>query len=598
IFLSFLFPKGKDPRRKTIDQSLIQPLPSKLCVFHTSSHHRPVPRRRPPPPYPLQSRRRRPIYEIASPPPPSPKSIAPIPIPIPISVAVTVTVSDAAPSPPGVILLVLLRSDHNPLHRRLPPPLPPLPLLHPLPPPQIPASPPSREFQFPVDRPIAARPSLRRLGGQRDPPIAGGEERVRFLLQNSRDSLPWPSGAEFPVNVSIKKKKKKGSCSCLMASIVCSLMTLLQVVSVYLSPDNDDEDQNMLCTYPFLSCVLFGGFAAVYAVVFLIACWRVMAVVINKGMRRRIGALVSSVIVALSVQITCLILSCLLFPEDTVYGFLVLAMFIFVLGAMAIGDLILIITPITHALQLNPPPLTATCDSGGNYFSSSCPVFYMTQAETPQILNHHEVPQRVMQTATLPVMARIQGLQNLVSSMSLAKICQLFMDDMDVVLGSMVQGTAKAQRTCSKLKRVKVEHAQCRDRENVLASCLDEVGNMYEKVFNDYAVFTVEKDSLEVRLEEADGRHECCLGLKIELARGRDVGFQERKEIGKETAKGLMVKMGSLQRQREWMPFDADAVLKERADHPMQARPISKFDPSLAVAKGGASSSRKDFIVR
>lgn len=143
-------------------------------------------------------------------------------------------------------------------------------------------------------------------------------------------------------------------------------MTILQILFVYYSPfegrlprfmhgssspgRNAFGNETMLCTYPFFSCLVFGGFAVFYAMVFLISCWRVMALVINKGMRRRINSLATAVMVMLSAQIACLSLSWLWMPEDVEYGFVVLFMFLFVVGSMAIGQVILVIKPIVDAL--------------------------------------------------------------------------------------------------------------------------------------------------------------------------------------------------------------------------------------------------------
>ncbi|KAK6118520.1 hypothetical protein DH2020_047787 [Rehmannia glutinosa] len=170
----------------------------------------------------------------------------------------------------------------------------------------------------------------------------------------------------YLVNVSIKKKKPSRIWALASLFMVCSPMTMLQIVFVYFSPwegkmprfmhgssvpGNDMfGNRTMLCTYPFFSCLIFGAFSVVYAMAFLLSCWRVMALVINKGMRNRINSLATVVMVALSAQIVCLSLSWLWLPEDAAYGFVVLAMFLFVTGSMAIGEVILVIKPITDAL--------------------------------------------------------------------------------------------------------------------------------------------------------------------------------------------------------------------------------------------------------
>ncbi|KAI3471252.1 hypothetical protein Pfo_027915 [Paulownia fortunei] len=170
----------------------------------------------------------------------------------------------------------------------------------------------------------------------------------------------------FLVNVSIKKRKPSRMWALASLLMVCTPITLLQIAFVYFSPlegkmprfmhgssvlGNDPfGNRAVLCTYPFFSCVIFGAFTVAYAMAFLLSCWRVMALVINKGIRNRINMLATAVMVALSVQIVCLSLSWLWMPEDAEYGFLVLAMFLFVTGSMAVGEVILVIKPITDAL--------------------------------------------------------------------------------------------------------------------------------------------------------------------------------------------------------------------------------------------------------
>ncbi|KAL3650584.1 hypothetical protein CASFOL_006987 [Castilleja foliolosa] len=170
----------------------------------------------------------------------------------------------------------------------------------------------------------------------------------------------------FLVNVSIKKKNPSRIWALASLFMVCAPMTVLQILFVYFQPfegrmprfmhgssvpGNDlFGNRTMLCTYPFFSCVIFGGFTAIYAMVFLLSCWRVMALAINKGMRNRINSLATAVMVALSVQIACLSLSWLWMPDEAPYGFVVLAMFLFVMGSMVVGEVILVIKPIMDTL--------------------------------------------------------------------------------------------------------------------------------------------------------------------------------------------------------------------------------------------------------
>ncbi|GFP93692.1 hypothetical protein PHJA_001513600 [Phtheirospermum japonicum] len=120
----------------------------------------------------------------------------------------------------------------------------------------------------------------------------------------------------FLVNVSIKKKNPSRIWALASLFMVCAPMTLLQILFVYFQPfegkmprfmhgssvpGNDVfGNRTMLCTYP----------------------------------------------------IACLSLSWLWVPDDAAYGFVVLAMFLFVMGSMVMGEVILVIKPIMDALAV------------------------------------------------------------------------------------------------------------------------------------------------------------------------------------------------------------------------------------------------------
>ncbi|KAL5177776.1 PH, RCC1 and FYVE domains-containing protein 1 [Glycine soja] len=56
--------------------------------------------------------------------------------------------------------------------------------------------------------------------------------------------------------------------------------------------------ETVLCAYPFLSSVLFAVFGVAYSMWFLFSCWRILSLVISKGLRVRIYVLASIVLVA------------------------------------------------------------------------------------------------------------------------------------------------------------------------------------------------------------------------------------------------------------------------------------------------------------
>ncbi|KAG8381079.1 hypothetical protein BUALT_Bualt06G0084800 [Buddleja alternifolia] len=172
----------------------------------------------------------------------------------------------------------------------------------------------------------------------------------------------------FLVNVSIKKKNPPQLWAIASVLILCSPIILLQIIFVFFSPfesfvpkftpsssvltTDHYGNKSVLCVYPIMSSLAFSGFTIAYATAFLLSCWRVMALVINKGIRQRISMLATTVMVALPLQIICLSLSWLwMSPEDAVYGSLVLAMFVSVAWCMAVGEVILVLRPIRDTLE-------------------------------------------------------------------------------------------------------------------------------------------------------------------------------------------------------------------------------------------------------
>ncbi|KAL8519582.1 hypothetical protein ACS0TY_010499 [Phlomoides rotata] len=182
---------------------------------------------------------------------------------------------------------------------------------------------------------------------------------VKFSIKATKPSRMWPELAS--------------------SLLICSSITLLQIIVVFVSPWESKMPKLMhgssviagyagvlgnemvFCTYPFFSGAIFGGFTIGYAMVFLLSFWKVMELVINKGTRHRIYMLATAVTVALSVQIVCLSLSWLWTPEEAEYGLVVFAMFVFVAGSMAVGEVVLVLKPIKDALAVGGGGLESQC---------------------------------------------------------------------------------------------------------------------------------------------------------------------------------------------------------------------------------------------
>lgn len=118
--------------------------------------------------------------------------------------------------------------------------------------------------------------------------------------------------------------------------------------SSFLSTDISGNEK-VLCTYPLYSAILFGGFAIAYSLAFLFSCWRVISFVINRKIQVRVNLLATSFMIALPLQILCLVLLPIRPAEDTVHDVAVMVMFLAVAWCVVVGEVTLVIKPITDA---------------------------------------------------------------------------------------------------------------------------------------------------------------------------------------------------------------------------------------------------------
>ncbi|KAG5036072.1 hypothetical protein AAZX31_04G212100 [Glycine max] len=173
----------------------------------------------------------------------------------------------------------------------------------------------------------------------------------------------------FLLNASIKRKTPNNDKWAITSVLLtCLPVATLQALLIFFAPFknrvpaessvvlNDGYGfETVLCAYPFLSSVLFAVFGVAYSSWFLFSCWRVLLLVINKGLRVRIYVLASIVLVAIPLQIVSLGFSVLWSPHQEVYGVVSLVGFLAAFGCATAGEGILVIKPISDAL-----------DAGGN----------------------------------------------------------------------------------------------------------------------------------------------------------------------------------------------------------------------------------------
>ncbi|XP_008795310.1 uncharacterized protein LOC103711086 [Phoenix dactylifera] len=111
-------------------------------------------------------------------------------------------------------------------------------------------------------------------------------------------------------------------------------------------------NDSSVCTYPLLSTIVLGIFYAL-----LISCvayvgTRLFSLVINKGLRRRVYVLISSVILFLPLRVLLLGFSVLPHPGNLVYEAIVFLAFLMLLFCTMVGICILVYFPVADSLAL------------------------------------------------------------------------------------------------------------------------------------------------------------------------------------------------------------------------------------------------------
>ncbi|CAL5204116.1 unnamed protein product [Lathyrus oleraceus] len=167
----------------------------------------------------------------------------------------------------------------------------------------------------------------------------------------------------FLLNASIRKKTPNDAWAITFVFFTCVPQVVLHGLLVFYNPLGNQvpaflrqtsvvlENNTVLCTYPFLNSVVFAAFSAAYCAWFLFSCWRVLSLVINKGLRIRIYGLGSVVLVALPLQASALAFTVLWNPEDGIYGVVSLVVFLGAFCCAVTGEGILVIKPISDALE-------------------------------------------------------------------------------------------------------------------------------------------------------------------------------------------------------------------------------------------------------
>ncbi|KAI3778208.1 hypothetical protein L2E82_07323 [Cichorium intybus] len=170
----------------------------------------------------------------------------------------------------------------------------------------------------------------------------------------------------YLINVSIKQRDPFEKWSVFLV-IVTSLPTLiLQIMFLFFTPLKEQlpwvmtrtsllsvdgfGNKRMICTYPWISLFLFCAFAIMYSMGLLLACWRVVSLVINKTIRVRINMLGLTVMMALLVQTLFLGAESLWMPVNIGVSWVSFGVFLSVAICAVVGEIVLVIKPIMEAL--------------------------------------------------------------------------------------------------------------------------------------------------------------------------------------------------------------------------------------------------------
>uniref|UniRef100_A0A7N0TLH6 Uncharacterized protein n=1 Tax=Kalanchoe fedtschenkoi TaxID=63787 RepID=A0A7N0TLH6_KALFE len=173
----------------------------------------------------------------------------------------------------------------------------------------------------------------------------------------------------FLLNLSIQKRDPSRTLTNIAhILLLCAPVLLFQVFVVFHAPALDilpdffrrdyvihtepaSGDESAVCAYPLLSTIVFAAFAVSFLTGFVLSCWRVVSMVINKRLRIRIYALGSTAVAAVVSQVAFMALSVIWLPEKVAFGGAALMVFLAGLSCAVIGEGILVIHPISDALS-------------------------------------------------------------------------------------------------------------------------------------------------------------------------------------------------------------------------------------------------------
>ncbi|CAA2984982.1 uncharacterized protein LOC111387640 isoform X1 [Olea europaea subsp. europaea] len=118
------------------------------------------------------------------------------------------------------------------------------------------------------------------------------------------------------------------------------------------SSKTKDNDSVALCTYPLLSTIFLGLFATILTTYLFWLGRQILHLVINKGLQKRVYALIFSVSSFLPLRVTLLGLTVLFEPEKLLYDAIAFLAFLSLLCCAGVGLCTLVYLPVADSLAL------------------------------------------------------------------------------------------------------------------------------------------------------------------------------------------------------------------------------------------------------
>ncbi|KAI3448370.1 hypothetical protein Pfo_005035 [Paulownia fortunei] len=169
--------------------------------------------------------------------------------------------------------------------------------------------------------------------------------------------------------------------------LYCFPMFILQLVVIVIGPkyrdkripklpsyfikaaasSNTKDDDIALCTYPLLSTIFLGLFATVLTGYLFWLGRRILHLVINKGLQKRVYTLIFSISSFFPLRVLLLGLSVLSKPEKVVFDAIVFLAFLSLLCCAGVGICLLVYLPISDSLALRSLQRDIEARTGDEY---------------------------------------------------------------------------------------------------------------------------------------------------------------------------------------------------------------------------------------